>query len=178
MFWHFSEIPIKNTLVYHVGVGLAYPYGNADVVPFEKRFYAGGANSVRGWSIRSLGPGIYKSTGGRTDFNQSGDIKLDLNFEYRFKLFWILEGAAFVDAGNVWTINSYQTQQGGQFEFSEFYKQLACSYGLGLRFDFSFFLVRLDVGARLYDPSRDSRKWRHPFNINDMAWHLAIGYPF
>lgn len=168
----------KNTLVYHVGVGLAYPYGNADVVPFEKRFYAGGANSVRGWSIRSLGPGIYKSTGGRTDFNQSGDIKLDLNFEYRFKLFWILEGAAFVDAGNVWTINSYQTQQGGQFDFSEFYKQLACSYGLGLRFDFSFFLVRLDVGARLYDPSQDSRKWRHPFNINDMAWHLAIGYPF
>lgn len=169
----------KNKLVYHFNVGVALPYGNADVVPFEKRFYAGGANSVRGWAVRSLGPGVYNSSSSRTDFNQCGDIKLDLNFEYRFKLFWVLEGAAFIDAGNVWTIKEYDNQQGGKFYFNEFYKQLACSYGIGLRFDFSFFLIRIDGGAKLYDPVESKgRQWRKPFNIDDMALHLAIGYPF
>lgn len=169
----------KNTVVYHFNVGIAYPYGNADVVPFEKRFYSGGANSVRGWSIRSLGPGVYKSGTGGTDFNQSGDIKLDLNLEYRFKLFWILEGAAFIDAGNIWTINDYNFQKGGKFYFSKFYKQLAVAYGLGLRFDFSFFLVRFDVGAKLFDPVNDgSARWRRPLKWKDTAFHIAIGYPF
>lgn len=169
----------RNRIVYRAQIGLAYPYGNADVVPFEKRFFAGGANSVRGWSVRTLGPGIYKSTSNGVDFMQTGDIKLDLNIEYRFKLFWVLEGAAFMDGGNVWTINSYNTQQGGLFEFNSFYKQLAYSYGLGMRFDFSFFLFRIDMGVKAYDPTLEGDlRWRYPIESRDFAYHFAIGYPF
>jgi outer membrane protein assembly factor BamA len=168
----------KNRLVYHFNVGLAYPYGNETVVPFEKRFYAGGANSVRGWSVRSLGPGGYVTNSKRKDFNQTGDIKLDLNIEYRFKLFWVLDGAAFLDAGNIWTIHEYETQKGGVFKFDEFYKQIAFSYGLGLRFDFDFFILRCDLGAQLYDPTKKGREqWRN-LEWDNMAFHLAIGYPF
>jgi len=172
-------IDTRNKIVYHTHFGLAYPYGNADVVPFEKRFYAGGANSVRGWSMWTLGPGIYKSTTSGTDFMQVGDVKLDLNVEYRFKLFWVLEGAAFLDGGNVWTIHSYDTQEGGLFKFNSFYQQLAYAYGLGLRFNFSFFLFRIDAGVKLYDPSgTGSDQWCFPVNHNDIAYHFAIGYPF
>ncbi len=169
----------KSNVVYHFRVGAAYPYGNADVVPFEKRFYAGGANSVRGWSVRTLGPGVYKRQGSGVDLMQAGDLALDLNLEYRFKLFWLLEGAAFLDAGNVWTIHDYRDQPGGQFGADTFYEQLAAAYGLGLRLDFSFFILRCDVGAKLHDPGEENgHRWCHPFNINDMALHLAIGYPF
>lgn len=169
----------KNKLVYHTHFGVAYPYGNADVVPFEKRFFAGGANSVRGWSIRSLGPGIYKGNGSRTDFLQMGDIKVDFNFEYRFKLFWLFEGAMFVDGGNVWTINDYTSQPGGFFQVDKFYEQIAYSYGLGLRFDFSFFILRLDMGVKLYDPSAtDGNYWQKPNSSDNYAFHLAVGYPF
>lgn len=169
----------RNKLVYRAQIGLAYPYGNADVVPFEKRFFAGGANSVRGWSVRTLGPGIYKSTTSGVDFMQTGDIKLDLNFEYRFKLFWVLEGAAFADAGNVWTINSYRTQEGGLFQLDSFYKQIAYSYGVGMRLDFSFFLFRVDMGVKAYDPTLEgAQKWRYPIKSSDFAYHFAIGYPF
>ena len=169
----------RNRFVYRFNVGFAYPYGNDDAVPFEKRFFAGGANSVRGWSVRTLGPGLYKSTLPGVDFNQSGDIKLDLNFEYRFKLFWLLEGAAFLDGGNIWTISEYNTQQGGVFKPSEFYKQLAYSYGFGLRFDFSFFLFRIDMGVKLYDPTQTRvYQWRMPVTWEDTAFHFAIGYPF
>lgn len=171
----------NNRFIYHAALGVACPYGNAEVLPFEKRYFSGGANSVRGWSVRTLGPGIYKSTSGYIDFmNQSGDIKLDFNFEYRFKLFWVLEGAAFLDAGNVWTIKDYDTQPGGQFKFDSFYKQLACSYGLGLRFDFKYFLVRIDMGVKLYDPSQNRPlQWRVPSSFpDDYALHFAVGYPF
>lgn len=174
-----NTIDYRNKLVYRLHFGIAYPYGNADVVPFEKRFFAGGANSVRGWSVRSLGPGVYRSTTSGTDFMQTGDIKLDLNLEYRFKLFWVLEGAAFMDGGNVWTINEYQTQQGGLFELNSFYKQIAYAYGCGLRFDFSFFLFRVDMGVKLYDPTLSSEyQWRYPIKNSDLAFHFAIGYPF
>jgi len=169
----------RNKIVYRVDVGLAYPYGNADVVPFEKRFFAGGANSVRGWLVRTLGPGIYKSATSGLDFMQAGDIKLDLNFEYRFKMFWVLEGAAFVDGGNIWTIRNYTAQAGGQFDPNLFYKQLAYAYGCGLRFDFSFFLLRIDMGVKLYDPTQTREyQWRLPIQSSDFAFHFAIGYPF
>lgn len=184
-----------NRLVYHVGLGVAVPFGNAEVIPFEKRYFAGGANSVRGWTIRSLGPGGYRGTGDRIDFNnQSGDIKLDLNLEYRLKLIWVLEMALFTDAGNIWTIRDYDSQPYGQFKFTEFYKQLAWSYGIGLRLNFDIFVFRVDFGVKLYDPSRinyDGRfdsetdfggPWRTVSNglcwKDDMSFHFAIGYPF
>jgi outer membrane translocation and assembly module TamA len=175
---YYNVIDSRNKLVFHGHAGIAFPYGNADVVPFEKRFTAGGANSVRGWSVWSLGPGIYRSNSS-TDFMQIGDIKLDLNIEYRFKLFWVLEGAAFVDAGNVWTIKNYEDQKGGVFAWDSFYKQLAYSYGFGLRFDFSFFLFRIDMGSKLYNPAdADTGGWCFPIRSNNFAYHFAIGYPF
>ncbi|MGI5833529.1 MAG: BamA/TamA family outer membrane protein [Bacteroidales bacterium] len=173
----------RNRFAYRAGLGVAYPYGNSKVLPFEKRYFSGGANSVRGWSVRTLGPGTYKNSLNTIDFmNQSGDLKLDLNAELRSKLFWVLEGGLFVDVGNIWTLRNYDNQPGGRFQFDEFYKQLACSAGLGLRFDFNFFLVRVDAGMKVFDPSgltADDR-WRikHIDRWDDFALHLAIGYPF
>lgn len=170
----------RNSLVFHIALGLAYPYGNAKAVPFEKRYFSGGANSVRGWSVRRLGPG--KFVGDGNFLNQSGDIKLDVNLEYRTKLFWKLRGAVFVDAGNIWTIRPYDSQPGGEFRFDKFYTQIAMAYGLGLRFDFDFFIVRLDGGMKALNPEFDSGKDRYPIikpNFSrDFAFHFAVGYPF
>ena len=179
---HHQIFDQDNRFVYHLDVGLGVPYGNADVIPFEKRFYSGGANSVRGWSEGTLGPGTYQRILGLPrDFNQVGDIKLDMNMEYRAKLFWLMEGAAFLDAGNIWTIKDYNTQKGGTFQFDSFMNQIAIAYGAGFRFDFKFFIARIDLGVKLYDPSQISRldKWRISPKINqDFALHFAIGYPF
>ncbi|MCQ2219111.1 MAG: BamA/TamA family outer membrane protein [Paludibacteraceae bacterium] len=181
---HFARskyIDRKNILVYHIGCGLAYPYGNAEIVPFEKRFFGGGANSVRGWSVRTLGPGSYSSENKDDFVKQSGDVKLDANIEHRTKLFWKIEMAAFFDAGNVWTIRQYESQPKGAFSFNSFYKEIAMAYGAGLRFDFTFFLLRFDMGVKAFDPSRSSAdRWRFK-GLNwsdDFAFHFAIGYPF
>ena len=177
---HHQIFDSENRFVYHLDVGIGVPYGNGDVIPFEKRFYSGGANSVRGWSESTLGPGIYQRiTSLPRDFNQVGDIKLDMNMEYRTKMFWLLEGALFLDAGNVWTIKNYDTQPGGVFQFDTFASQIAIAYGLGLRFDFSFFIARIDLGFKLYNPVLTRREqWRVSPGIDDMALHFAIGYPF
>ncbi len=174
----------NNRFVYHLGVGVGVPYGNADAIPYERRFYSGGANSVRGWSESTLGPGIYTTDTlnfriRTRDYNQVGDLKLDLNMEYRTKMFWVLEGALFLDAGNIWTIKEYPEQVGGAFKLDTFMSQLAIAYGAGLRMDFSFFIFRLDLGARLFDPVRTRREqWRVKPDWSDFAFHLAIGYPF
>lgn len=176
-------IDMRNSLVFHVGIGVAYPYGNQRILPFEKRYFSGGANSVRGWSVRSLGPGVYKGNGhGGMDFiNQSGDIKLDLNLEYRTHLFWKLNGAAFIDAGNIWTIRSDSQQEGGQFKFNEFYKQIAVAYGLGIRFDLDYLILRFDGGMKAIAPAETGKK-RYPITRprmgRDFAFHFAVGYPF
>jgi len=178
---HYQIFDMNNRFVYHLGMGLGVPYGNADVIPYEKRFFSGGANSVRGWSEGTLGPGSYQRIAGRwRDYNQVGDIKLDMSMEYRSKLFWKLEGAAFLDGGNIWTIKNYDTQKGGTFEYDTYMKQIAIAYGLGFRFDFSFFIARVDFGVKLFDPSRSRlEQWRvNPTWSDDVALHLAIGYPF
>lgn len=170
-----------NSFAYHIGLGFAYPYKNASIMPFEKRYYAGGANSVRGWSVRTLGPGRYVNTGERIDFaNQVGDIRLDMNIEWRTHIFWLFQLAGYVDAGNIWTIDDYESQPGGEFKLKEFYKQIAVSYGLGLRLDFKYFLIRLDSGMKAYDPSRSDDPWVFvkPKFSRDFALHFAIGYPF
>jgi len=167
----------------HVGLGIAYPYGNSKVLPFEKRYFSGGANSVRGWGVRELGPGRYKGTDGNIDFiNQTGDMKLDLNAELRTFLFWKFNGAFFVDAGNIWTLKYYEEQKGGQFRFDEFYKQIAVSYGLGLRLNLDYFVIRLDMGMKAINPVYDNKRQHFPIlNPNfgrDMALHFAVGLPF
>lgn len=171
----------RNSLAFHVGGGIAVPYGNASVVPFEKRYFSGGANSVRGWSVRELGPGSY--VGDRNNFlNQSGDIKLDANVEYRTHLFWKLHGALFVDAGNIWTLHEYESQPGGQFKFNTFYKQIAVAYGMGIRLDLDFFVLRFDAGMKAINPVYESGRNRypivHPDFSRDFAFHFAVGYPF
>ncbi len=173
----------SNQLVLHAGLGIAYPYGNSTILPFEKRYFSGGANSVRGWSVRSLGPGKYISKDSRIDFiNQTGDMKLDLNIEYRAHLFWKLGIALFVDAGNIWTLRDYADQPGGQFLFSEFWEQLAVGYGLGFRFNFDYFILRFDMGMKAVNPAygdEDSHyPIAHPRLSRDFAFHFAVGLPF
>ena len=178
----FYHIFNKNhRLVYHAQLGVGIPYGNASSLPFEKRYYGGGATGIRGWAARTLGPGTYKSQGGRIDVNnQTGDINLMLNIEYRAKLFWKIHGAIFVDAGNIWTIKEYNAQPGGAFKWDTFYKQIALAYGVGLRLDFEYFVFRVDYGIKLHDPAQDAgQRWRKkPTWKEDMAFHFAINYPF
>lgn len=173
----------RNSLAIHAALGISYPYGNSTILPYEKRYFSGGANSVRGWSVRGLGPGTYAGTDGRIDFiNQTGDIKLDLSMEYRTFLFWKLHGAVFLDAGNIWTIRSYEDQPGGQFRIGSFYKQIAAAYGLGLRLNFDFFILRLDGGMKAVNPAGQSKETRypliHPNFKRDFTLHFAVGLPF
>ncbi len=175
---HFTR---RTSLAFRIGAGVAVPYGNSSMVPFEKRFYAGGANSVRGWGVRTLGPGRFDSRNNVSDFiNQCGDIRLDINLEARCKLFWVFEGALFIDGGNVWTIRNYETQPGGLFRFDSFYKELAWGYGLGLRLDFTYFLLRLDLGLKAYNPAMNQEPWPliHPNWHRDATFHFSVGYPF
>ena len=168
----------RNSLAFHIGGGIAIPYGNASVIPLEKRYFSGGANSVRGWSVRTLGPGTFP--GDNNFLNQTGDIKLDASIEYRTRLFWKLKGAAFIDAGNIWTLRDYKDQPGGQFKFKSFYKQIAMSYGLGLRLDLDFFVLRFDGGMKAINPAEGSKRYPifSPNFKRDFAFHFAVGYPF
>ena len=184
-FTYHGIIDPKHHLVGHVGLGVAVPYLNAQVLPFEKRYFGGGANGIRGWQARTLGPGAFKGIDGLVVYDlQVGDIKLDMNLEYRFKMLSFLELAAFLDAGNIWTIREYDTQPNGVFKFDTFYKQIAWSYGVGIRFDLSLLIFRIDFGVKLHDPSciSEGKQWRTVPNglgwKNDMTFHFAIGYPF
>lgn len=173
----------RNSLALHLGLGIAYPYGNSTILPYEKRYFSGGANSVRGWSVRELGPGTYTGTDGRIDFiNQTGDIKLDMNAEYRTSLFWKIHGAVFVDAGNIWTIRSYEEQPGGQFRFGTFWRQIAVAYGLGFRLNFDYFILRLDGGMKAVNPAYSNARQHfpliHPDFHRDFTFHFAVGLPF
>lgn len=174
-------IDTKNTVAYHIGIGAGIPYLNSTTLPFEKRYYGGGANSVRGWSARSLGPGNYAASENIDYMKQSGDFSLNLNVEYRAKLFWKLELAAFLDAGNIWTWMD-EGQAEGQFKIDRFYKQIAFGYGIGLRLNFDIFVIRLDWGLKAFDPSKAAgEQWRFVpgWSITkDTALHLAVGYPF
>lgn len=170
----------RNSVAFHIGGGIGYPYGNAKELPFERRYFAGGANNNRGWSIRSLGPGSM-STGNMSFVNQVGDIRMDASLEYRSRLFWKFELATYVDAGNIWTIRPYDYQPKGNFDFTRFYREIALSYGLGLRLDFDYFLLRLDTGMKAYNPQAEGRRRMailHPNFGDNFAWHFAVGYPF
>ena len=177
--WKIDE---RNSFVFHIGAGIAYPYGNSQILPFEKRYFSGGPNSVRGWSVRSLGPGSYQGKEGNMNYvNHTGDIKLDINLEYRTHLFWKFNGAAFIDAGNIWNIRDYRGQEEGTFHFNRFYKQLAVAYGLGIRFDLDFLIIRFDGGMKAINPMKTGKNkypFLHPRFNRDFAFHFAVGYPF
>lgn len=172
---------LRNSIAFHAAVGTGYPYGNSTILPFEKRFYGGGANGVRGWSVRTLGPGAFPGSNSVSDFlEQCGDIRFKMSAEYRAKLFWVVELGAFIDIGNIWTIKNYVNQPYGLFRFGNFYKQLAAAYGLGIRLDFNYFLLRFDLGMKAHNPAYGEDPWPliHPRWRRDSAFHFSIGYPF
>ncbi len=170
-----------NALVGRAFLGVGFPYGNFDVLPFEKKYFSGGANGIRAWQVRSLGPGTYRMPENAYP-NQSSDIKIEANVEYRFKLIGFLEGALFADAGNIWAINEKDNRPGAHFRLNEFYKQLALGAGTGFRFDFSYFIFRLDVGMKIRDPAQAAHNgWivgHRKITGDDFNFSFAIGYPF
>lgn len=188
-----ATVPInsKESFAYRFNVGYALPYGDNKTLPYEKFFFAGGSNSVRAWAPRRLGPGSYNQTDTlgnySNNFEQQGEIIFESSIEYRHKIFGFVYGAAFLDAGNIWTIRADGSRPGADFSFNRFYKEIAVGTGYGLRFDFNFLLMRFDVGLKLYDPSgpkgarfigdsgfRDSTY----NNYQRMVFNIGIGYPF
>lgn len=175
----------NNAIALHAAFGIAQPYGNSDIVPFEKRYFGGGANGIRGWSVRELGPGRYMGEDGKVDFiNQTGNLKLLFSTELRSHLFWKINGALFVDAGNVWTTRRYAvTGKTGQFHFHNFLEQLAASYGLGLRLNLDYFILRFDMAMKAINPAYSPSQSQylaiiHPKFSRDFTFHFAVGLPF
>jgi outer membrane protein assembly factor BamA len=170
-----------NSLVGRLFMGIGLPYGNFDQLPFEKKYFSGGANGIRAWQVRTLGPGTYQAPVDAYP-NQSADIKLEGNLEYRFRLLGKVEGAFFLDAGNIWAINGNDNREGALFKFGEFYREIALGTGTGLRFNFNYFIFRLDLGMKLRDPSLESGKrfiiGNYPIKGDHFNLSFAIGYPF
>jgi len=175
------EIDKYSSVVGRGFFGIGIPYGNFKVLPFEKKYFTGGANGIRAWPVRSLGPGIYKASPEEYP-NQTADIKIEANIEYRFHLLAFFEGALFLDAGNIWAINEKDNREGALFKLNSFYKQVALGTGTGLRIDMSYFVIRLDLGMKLRDPSiSENRGWiigARRLEGNDFNLTFAIGYPF
>ena len=172
----------EHKLVGRVLVGAAYAYGNSSEVPYMEQFYIGGSNSLRGFAVRSIGPGKYHQdyNGYNSYYDQTGTFKFETNWEYRFPLVGYLKGAAFLDAGNVWLLKDDTYRPGGKLTARDFFKELALSTGLGLRFDMGMIVLRADLGIALHAPYDTSKKGY--FNIpkfkDGLAFHIAIGYPF
>ncbi len=178
---HSHVLDDYSSLVGRVFLGIGVPYGNFGVLPFEKKYFTGGANGIRAWPVRSLGPGSFKAS--PEDYpNQTADIKLEANFEYRFNLIKFIDGALFLDAGNIWAIDKKDNREGALFKFNSFYKQIALGTGTGLRFDLTYFIFRLDLGMKLRDPSTTEHNgWivgSRALTNNDFNLTFAIGYPF
>lgn len=167
-----------NTLVLRGYAGLGIPYGNSLVMPFERAFPAGGANDMRGWIFRRLGPGSYATD--TIDFDRAGDLKLMTNIEYRFPIYKMLKSAIFTDIGNIWLLRKSEQFPGGEFDIQRFYKEFAIDTGLGIRLDFDFFIIRLDVAVQVRDPylPEGSRWIFHSDMKSNVVWNLGIGYPF
>lgn len=164
--------------------GAGYAYGNSTALPFEKHFYAGGANSLRGWQARAVGPGLSPMDTTFIIPNQTGDMKLEANIEYRFRMFWKLAGAVFVDAGNVWTIRDNGSSDNvpiSKFTWENFGESIAMNWGAGIRLDLNFLLLRIDMGMRVHDPARTDNRWVGPqqwLRRGNYAVHFGVGYPF
>ncbi len=171
-----------NWLVSRVAVGAAHAYGNSSQVPYSEQFYVGGANSIRAFTVRSIGPGSYKAPAGQPEdyFDRTGTFKFEANVEYRFPIMGPLHGAAFVDAGNVWLLKSDPMRPGGTLRAKTFLRDIALGTGVGLRFDISMLVVRADLGIGIHAPY-DTGKHGY-YNMTSfgksLALHLAIGYPF
>ncbi len=171
------KLRFHNLLAFRLTGGIALPYGNSVSMPFEKSFWLGGANDMRGWRLRSLGPGAYSSS--NQNFDKTGDIMLQSSIEQRFPIYSFLLGSFFIDAGNIWLRQPSEDFQNGNFKLNTFYKQIAMDMGVGLRFDFSFFIFRLDAAVPVHDPATPD-KWfdKNVFKFNNSILNFGIGYPF
>ena len=170
------ELGNESWLVFRQLVGIGLPYGNSKDLPFERSFYGGGANGLRGWLYRTVGPGGYKPT--TVDFEKTGDLQLEVNAEYRFPIYNIFKGAVFIDAGNVWTYHPNESMPNSEFKFNTFYKQIAVDAGIGLRLDVSFLIFRIDVAYAMRNPYvSDGTYWRFGKGKN-IRFQAGIGYPF
>ncbi len=170
----------KEGLVIRLYAGTGFSYGNSSVMPYVEQFFSGGSNSLRGFVARSLGPGSYKPEEYNGIIDQTGDIKLEVNTEYRFKMTEMLLGALFLETGNVWLLNPDENRPGAQFKLNSMIEQLAVGTGAGLRFDFDFFVLRTDVGLPLRFPYNDGGGNWNEFDevFSKFRFNLAIGYPF
>ena len=170
------------SLVLRGFAGVGFAYGNSTAMPFEKQYFSGGANSIRAWQVKNLGPGSYIDPDETAYPNQTGDVKLEANMEYRFKLFWKLEAALFMDVGNIWSLSSEDDRIGAGFEFNRFYKELAVGTGVGTRAVFSFLIFRFDLGIPLRSPyAIEGSNWlpgNSGISGRDLTFNIAIGYPF
>jgi outer membrane protein assembly factor BamA len=192
---YFNYLNQKSTLVFRFNAGAGFAYWNSNILPFERQFFTGGSNSIRAFRARTVGPGNFSDIEvSNLNLDQTGEMKLEGNIEYRFDitdhfLGSKLKGASFIDIGNVWTLSSSNADPTGKFEWDTFHKQLAVGTGAGLRLDYSFLLFRFDLGLKLRDPRfNGSDQWVIQ-NISDEQWkstnqysfwnfNFGIGYPF
>jgi outer membrane protein insertion porin family len=173
----------KNTFVVRFNMGYAQPFGSSSrsnlyALPYEKYFFSGGNSSVRAWRPRRLGPGSYSSNAEDSyRYEQPGEILFETNYEYRFDIVSIFDGAFFVDAGNVWTIKN--EKQGSQFQFPKVFNEIAVGAGFGLRLDFSFLVLRLDIANKVWDPAKPlEERFVGKFSLRNSVLNIGIGYPF
>ncbi|MEP7169772.1 MAG: BamA/TamA family outer membrane protein, partial [Bacteroidota bacterium] len=165
----------NNSVIFRISGGIGLPYLNSRSLPFEKSFYAGGSNDLRAFYARTIGPGSYSEA----RIQQTGEIKINGNIEYRFDIFKILQGAFFVDAGNVWLTHEDENRKGGKFEWNTYYKEFAIGAGYGFRFNFTFFIFRYDLGYKLRDPTKhENERWESCLKLFKVTSNFGIGYPF
>jgi hypothetical protein len=177
----YKNINKASKVAFRIYGGVGVPFKNLNTLPFEKIYFGGGPNSNRSWKARTLGPGAYVDTINTVKrLDNYGDIILESNIEYRFDIYKFVKGALFADAGNVWLLNPQKSKADGEFKFDTFYQQIAIGSGLGLRFDFTYFIVRLDAGFKLRDPSLyNGSKWLPiSSSIKSPVLNFGIGYPF
>lgn len=178
---HHFVLGLKTDLVFRAGFGIGYSYGNSKSMPYEKSFFIGGNNTIRAWALYQLGPGSYRHPEGTADFERLGDIRLVFNLEQRFPIIGGLRGAVFLDAGNIWLCRANKAYPDGEFKFDRFYKELALGTGVGLRYDFKFFLLRVDMGIPVFDPARlaSGQGWIiERLRWKNIIFNFGIGYPF
>lgn len=176
---HYFVFEKKHTIAVRAALGIAVPYGNSIDIPFEKGFIGGGANGMRAWPLRYLGPGAYPNT--NPFIERVGDVKIEANIEYRFPIYKVFKGAFFYDIGNIWLLNPNSTFPGGQFKINNFLSELAMDSGIGIRLDFKYFIFRVDIAQRMMDPALPvSNRWVIGSYDNwfNPVYNLGIGYPF
>jgi outer membrane protein assembly factor BamA len=178
---YYYKIFGENILAMRLMGGIVYSFGNSNTTPYSEQFYIGGANSIRAFTVRSIGPGSYHPTDTKYGYlDQTGDLKLEGNIEYRFPILGDLRGATFLDTGNIWLLKEDPNRPGGQITAKHFLKQLALGTGVGLRYDLTFLVLRFDVGIGLHVPYDTGKKGYYNIpNFKDgLGYHFAIGYPF